>query len=231
MKQKVVELLVLALPNFNKVFQVECDASGSAIGAILNQEGKLIALFSEKFSDAKRKNFVYDQGFYAIVKALKKWRHYLIPKDFVLYTDHKALQYLGSQHNLNQRHMKWVEYLQSFTFVIKHKSGVTNRVAHALSRRRSLLTEIKVEVLGFDEMKELYDADPDFSEAWRECRTPNLTDHISKYDEYFIQEGMLLKGIQLCIPRSSMRLNLIKEKHSGGLARHFGIDKTLSLLK
>ena len=58
-----------------------------------------------------------------------------------------------------------------------------------------------------------------------------ISDHISKYDEYFIQEGMLFKGIQLCIPRSSMRLNLIKEKHSGGLAGHFGIDKTLILLK
>ena len=95
----------------------------------------------------------------------------------MLYTDHKALQYLGSQHKLNQRHMKWVEYLQSFTFVIKHKSGVTNKVADALSRRRSLLTEMKVEVLGFDEMKELYDADPDFSEAWRECKAQNLTCH------------------------------------------------------
>ena len=80
-------------------------------------------------------------------------------------------------------------------------------------------------------MKELYDVDPNFSEAWRECRAPNLTDHISKYDEYFIQEGMFFKGIQLCMPRSSMRLNLIKEKHSGGLAGHFEIDKTLSLLK
>ena len=127
--------------------------------------------------------------------------------------------------------MKRVEYLQSFTFFIKYKSGVTNRVADALSRRRSLLTEIKVEALGFDEMKELYDVDPDFFEVWRECRAPNLIDHISKYDEYFIQKGILFKGIQLCIPRSSMRLNLIKEKHSGGLDGHFGIDKTLSLLK
>ncbi|MDF3686366.1 integrase zinc binding domain-containing protein [Enterobacter hormaechei] len=93
------------------------------------------------------------------------------------------------------------------------------------------MSEMKVEVLGFDEMKELYDADPDFFEAWRECRALNLTNHISKYDDYFIQEGMLFKGIQLCIPRSSMRLNLIKEKHSGGLIGHFGIDKTLSLLK
>ena len=80
-------------------------------------------------------------------------------------------------------------------------------------------------------MKEFYDVDLDLSEVWKECNAPNLTDHISKYDEYFIQKGMLLKGVQLCIPRSSMRLNLIKEKHSGGLDRHFGINKTLSFLK
>ena len=65
--------------------------------------------------------------------------------------------------------MKWVEYLQSFTLVIKHKSGVTNRAADALSIRCSLLIEMKVEV-GFDEMKELYDVESNFSKAWRECR-------------------------------------------------------------
>jgi len=81
--------------------------------------------------------------------------------------------------------MKWVEYLQSFTFVIKHKSGVTNRVADALRRRCSLLIEMNIEVLGFDEMKELYDTDPDFSEAWRECRAPNLIDHISMMNIVF----------------------------------------------
>ena len=83
--------------------------------------------------------------------------------------------------------MKWVEYLQSFTFVIKHKSGVTNKVVDALSRKRSLLTEMKVEVLGFDEMKVLYDINPNFFEAWRECRAPNLLDHMSKYNYYFIK--------------------------------------------
>ena len=91
--------------------------------------------------------------------------------------------------------MKWFESLQSFTFVIKNKSGVTNRFFDALSRIHSLLTKMKVEDLGFDEMKELYDVDPDFSEAWRKCRAPNMTDHISKYDEYFIQEGMSIKEI------------------------------------
>ena len=127
--------------------------------------------------------------------------------------------------------MKWVEHLQNFMFVIKHKSGVTNCIVDALSRRCSLLTKMKVELLGFDEMKEWYDTDLDFSEMWRECRVPSMKEKSSKFDEYFIQEGMLFKGTQLCILKISMRLNLIKENHSGRLAGHFGIDKTLSLLK
>ena len=129
LKQKVSKLPVLALPEFNNVFQVECDTSGNAIGVVLSQEGKSFSFFSEKLNDAKRKYSMYDQVFYAIVQALKKWRYYLIPKDFVLYTDHKSLQYLESQHKFSQIHMKWVEYLQSFTFAIKQFSK-----CHAFSK-------------------------------------------------------------------------------------------------
>ena len=79
--------------------------------------------------------------------------------------------------------------------MIKHKSGVNNRVVDALSRRHSLWTKMKVEILGFDEMKELYDSDPDFSKMWREWGEPNLTWKSSKCDKFFIQEGMLFKRI------------------------------------
>ena len=73
------------------MFQVDYDASGTTIGVGLSQEGRPVAYFSEKLNDAKRKYFVYDHEFYAIVQSLKKWRHYLLPKEFVLYTDHQDL--------------------------------------------------------------------------------------------------------------------------------------------
>ena len=81
LKHKVIEFPIFSLPDLCKVFQLKCDASGSAIGAVLSQEGNLVAFFSEKLNDAKRKYSMYDQEFYAIVQTLKKWRHYLIPKN------------------------------------------------------------------------------------------------------------------------------------------------------
>jgi hypothetical protein len=91
LKKKITKQPILALPDFGKLFQVECDASGIAIGVVLSQEGKPISYFSEKLNDAKKKYSSYDKEFYAIVQALKKWRHYLMPKEFVLYIDNHAL--------------------------------------------------------------------------------------------------------------------------------------------
>ena len=90
------------------MFQVDCDNSGTVIGVVLSQEGRPVAYFSEKLNDAKRKYFVYDQEFYSIVQALNKWRHYLLPKEFVLYIDHQAFQYFNSQGKLNERNLEVV---------------------------------------------------------------------------------------------------------------------------
>ena len=72
---------------------MRCEASGVAIGAILSQDNKPVAYFSEKLNETKRKYSTYDKDFYAIIQALKKWRHYLVPKEFVLYSDSQALQF------------------------------------------------------------------------------------------------------------------------------------------
>jgi hypothetical protein len=91
LKRKITEQPILVLPDFQKTFQVKCDASGFEIGAVLSQEDRPIEYFSEKMNEAKVKCSTYDKEFYAIIQTLKKWRHYLIPKEFVLYNDNHAL--------------------------------------------------------------------------------------------------------------------------------------------
>ncbi|GKB37689.1 splicing factor 3B subunit 1, partial [Tanacetum coccineum] len=137
LKAKVTEAPVLALPNFAEVFQVECDASGVGISGVLSQNQWPIAFFSEKLNDARRKYSTYDKEFYVIVRSLDTWRHCLLSNEFVMFSDHEALKFINGQHKLKPRHAKWVEFIQAFSFVIRHKAGSNNQVADALSRRHS----------------------------------------------------------------------------------------------
>ena len=92
-----------------------------------------------------------------------------MPKEFVLYTDNHAFQFISGHEKLNQRRVKWVEYMQNFTFVLKHISGQTNKVADALSRRCLILQECQVTVLGFDHLKDMYRDHPYFREIYEAC--------------------------------------------------------------
>ena len=78
---------------------------------------------------------VYDKELYALVRALETWQHYLWPKEFIIHSDHEALKYLKGQANLNRRHAKWVEFIESFPYIVKYKKGKDNVVADALSRK------------------------------------------------------------------------------------------------
>jgi hypothetical protein len=154
LKKKITEQPILVLSYFSKTFQVKCDASGFAIGVVLSQYDRSVTYFSEKLNEAKIKYSTYDKKFYTVIQALKKWRHYLVPKEFVLYNDNHALQFVTRQEKLNQKHAKWVEYMQNFTFVIKHISGTANKVVDSLSRKCLLMQEFRVKTLGFDNLKE-----------------------------------------------------------------------------
>ena len=66
--------------------------------------------------------------------------------------------------------------MQSYTFVLKHRIERSNRVPDALSRRQLLLMEMQVEVVVFDELKNLYPEDPNFVEVWKACKEPVAVD-------------------------------------------------------
>uniref|UniRef100_A0A1J3GDV5 RNA-directed DNA polymerase n=1 Tax=Noccaea caerulescens TaxID=107243 RepID=A0A1J3GDV5_NOCCA len=134
LKEKLTNAPLLVLPDFTKTFEIECDASGISIGAVLMQDKKPIAFFSEKLGGSILNYPTYDKEFYALVRALQTWQHYLWPKEFVIHTDHESLKHIKGQHKLNKRHAKWIEFIETFPYVIKYKKCKDNVVADALSR-------------------------------------------------------------------------------------------------
>ena len=105
-KERLCSTPVLALPDLNKTFEIECDASGIGIGAVRMQDKRLIAFFSEKLGGAALNYPTYDRELYALVRALETWQHYLWPKEFVIHTDHESLKHLKGQGKLNKRHAR-----------------------------------------------------------------------------------------------------------------------------
>ncbi|KAL4324315.1 hypothetical protein GQ457_11G026210 [Hibiscus cannabinus] len=108
----------------------------------ITQERRPIVYFSEKLSGATLNYLVYDKEMYALIQVLETWQHYLLPKEFVIHIDHEALRHITGQHKLNKRHAKWVEFLESFPYVIRYKKGKDNVVADALSRSTSSSTHV-----------------------------------------------------------------------------------------
>ena len=142
LKARLTSAPLLQLPDFGKTFELECDASGVGIGGLLMQGGKLVAYFSEKLNGPTLNYSTYDKEFYALVRSLETWQHYLWPKEFIIHSDHESLKYLRMQNKLNRRHAKWVEFIESFPYIIKHKKGKDNVIADALSRCYTMLSQL-----------------------------------------------------------------------------------------
>ncbi|RDX81989.1 Retrovirus-related Pol polyprotein from transposon 17.6, partial [Mucuna pruriens] len=189
--ERLTQAPILALSNYSKSFKLECDASEVGIGVVLLQEGFPIAYFSEKLKAAHLNYSTYDRELYALVKALQTWQHYLLPKEFLIHSDHEALKNLRGQGKLSKRHTKWVEFLEKFPYVIKHKQGELNVLVYVLSRRHTLITMLETKILGLNCIKELFEKDIDFSKPFAMCVHAAFCDYYRHY-------GFLFKGERLC---------------------------------
>jgi hypothetical protein len=128
---------VLAQPDIEKPFDVYCDASGSGLGCVLTQEGRVIVYASRHLRRHEEHYPTHDLELAVVVHALKIWRHYLLGNIYHIYTDHKSLKYIFTQSELNMRQRRWLELIKDYELEIHYHPGKANVVADALSCKAS----------------------------------------------------------------------------------------------
>ncbi|GKE65455.1 putative reverse transcriptase domain-containing protein, partial [Tanacetum coccineum] len=138
LKQKLCEAPILALPERNDDFVVYCDASLQGLGAVLMQREKVIAYASRQLKPHEENYTTHDLELGAVVFALKIWRHYLYGTKCTVFTDHKSLQHILDQKELNIRQCRWLELLAEYDCEIRYHPGKANVVADALSRKERI---------------------------------------------------------------------------------------------
>ncbi|GKA66289.1 putative reverse transcriptase domain-containing protein, partial [Tanacetum coccineum] len=155
LKDKSCNAPVLALPDGPEDFVVHCDASGLGLGCVLMQRGKLIAYASRQLKIHKKNYTTHDLELGVVVFAFKFWRHYLYGTKSVIYTDHKSLQHIFSQKELNMRQRHWIELFSDYDYEIRYHPGKANIVADALTAQKEASDESAGLQKGLDEMIEL----------------------------------------------------------------------------
>ncbi|GJY52818.1 reverse transcriptase domain-containing protein [Tanacetum coccineum] len=138
LKQKLCAAPILALPEGSEDFVVYCDASIKGLGAVLMQRMKVIAYASRQLKIHEKNYTTHDLELGAVVFALKIWRHYLYGTKCVVFTDHKSLQHILDQKDLNMRQRRWIELLSDYDCEIRYHPGKANVVADALSRKERI---------------------------------------------------------------------------------------------
>ncbi|KAF5805274.1 putative nucleotidyltransferase, Ribonuclease H [Helianthus annuus] len=133
LKDRLCSAPILSLPEGTDDFVVYCDASIQGLGCVLMQRDKVIAYASRQLKVHERNYTTHDLELGAVVFALKIWRHYLYGTKCTIYTDHRSLEHIFKQKELNMRQRRWVELLNDYECAIKYHPGKANVVADALS--------------------------------------------------------------------------------------------------
>ena len=253
-KQAMSSAPVLVLPDPKLPFVVHTDASGYAVGAVLQQDqGKglqPVAFLSKKMLDAETRYPVHEQELLAIIHALSSWRHYLSGAKFTVRTDHKSLQFFKTQPQLSGRQSRWKDVIANFDFDIEYVDGKSNVVADGLSRRLdhqsssqllclSIFTTSSIEpkihsrsglnaTTSGSLLLDIHTAcenDPTYVRLLKKHHAP--TDRIKVIRNYlYYGDG------RLYIPNDeSLKTKILQECHDSPLAGHLGTDKTIEQVK
>ncbi|GJX67079.1 reverse transcriptase domain-containing protein [Tanacetum coccineum] len=154
---------ILALPEGNHDFVVYCDASHQGSGTVLMQKEKVIAYAPRQLKPNEENYTTHDLELGAVVFALKIWRHYLYGIKCTVFTDHKSLQHILNQKELNMRQRHWLEFLADYDCEIRYHLGKANDVADALSRKERIkpLREENIKTENLRGMDKAFEIRPD----------------------------------------------------------------------
>ncbi|GJR41263.1 putative reverse transcriptase domain-containing protein [Tanacetum coccineum] len=161
LKQKLCSAPILALPEGSEDFIVYCDASIKGLGAMLMQREKVISYALRQLKIHEKNYTTHDLELGAIVFSLKLWRHYLYGTKCTVFTDHKSLQHILNQKELNMRQRRWLKLLSDYDCDIRYHLGKANVVADALSRKEReppLRVRALVLTIGLDLPKQILNA-------------------------------------------------------------------------
>ncbi|KAA3452986.1 Transposon Ty3-G Gag-Pol polyprotein [Gossypium australe] len=139
LKNTICQAPVLVLPDFQEPFCVETDASGSRVGAVLQQKSRPVAYFSKALGVKYQALSIYDKEMLAVLLAVKKWHFYLVGRHFYIKTNHQSLKFLSEQQAVTPYQQKWVAKMLGYDYSIIYRKGTQNFVADALSRRTTEL--------------------------------------------------------------------------------------------
>ncbi|KAK9071834.1 hypothetical protein SSX86_008263 [Deinandra increscens subsp. villosa] len=224
LKKLMEHLVTLALPDFNKEFDVTTDASGTAIGAVLSQDNKPIAFFSKKLCPTMQNQSTYTKELYAITESVKKWRQYLLGRKFRIYTDHHSLKHILTQTIQTTEQQKWVTKLMGYEFEVHYKPGKDNTVADELSRV-DLPTAFAIShptSPWLNEIREYFQKEPHGIQLLRQIQDDPIS-----FPHHALHEGLVyVHGKILVPPVSDLRTRLLEEFHSSVLGGHAGINAT-----
>ncbi|GKC73631.1 reverse transcriptase domain-containing protein [Tanacetum coccineum] len=138
LKKKLTEAPILVAPDWDLPFEIMCDASDFAVGAVLGQRKtkhfQPIHYASKTMTDAQAHYTTTEKELLAVVYAFEKFRPYLVLSKTIVYTDHSALKYLLAKQDAKPRLLRWILLLQEFDVIIRDKKGAENLAADHLSR-------------------------------------------------------------------------------------------------